>query len=220
MLTIHICSFVYGALLNIYDDIIDTKLIVSSSTIEYIKLSTTTLFSILFFYDGVFCFIHFELTILSLMMDSFYTSKLDANKETEFQKDLCVMNDCIYTFACFLSGIMLPLHTIHNWMYLMNTDFLDVRNLTLYANILIAGLLISIDGFCTPEHVSDKKLYLRCLLLFFFCTLIWGTLKYSFYVYSGCYSIGFMYIGILSSSVGFLGLEKFELLNNYKRKIK
>lgn len=212
-------SFLVGIVLKIYDDIIDEKLNVSIVYIDFLKYFVITLFSIIFYNDFVFSIIYFEMTILSFLMDKYYTSKLEKSKETIEQKDFTAMNDNIWIYSNILSGIFIVYHIVVNYKGLSSFNIYDYKNITLLVNIIINFFIITFDIYFTPEHSSSKKLYARIFVLLLLSTFVYYMTSFSDYIYEGNYGIMLMNIGFLIASVSFLTLNKcnmFDFLKNNK----
>ena len=64
-----VLSFIYGIIFKIYDDIIDNKLNISEYYVGILKYFVITLFSIIFYNDGVFSTLWFVMAFSSLIMD-------------------------------------------------------------------------------------------------------------------------------------------------------
>jgi hypothetical protein len=211
-------SFLFGIFLKVYDDIIDNKLNISEYYVGILKYFVITLFSIIFFNDVVFTIIYFEMTLLSLLMDKFYTSKLHISKDTDEQKDLLALNDNVWMYSCILSGCFIIYHVFKNFNNLKTIDLFSYKNITLFINIVINFFIITIDIYLTPEHASEKKLYVRIFVLIILCIFIYYMSRFSEYIYEGNYGIILMNIGFLISSVIFLSLDKFKVFDKFKNK--
>jgi hypothetical protein len=211
-------SFLYGLFLKIYDDIIDSKFNISEYYVGILRYVLVTLFSIIFYNDVVFSTIYFSMTFSSLIMDKFYTSKLDINKDNDEQKDLLALNDNIWVYSCILSGCFILYHIFKNFNSLKSIDLFSYKNITFFINILINIAIVVIDIYFTPENISDKKLYARIFVLILLCIFIYYMSRFSEYIYEGNYGIILMNIGILIVSVIFLSLDKFKMLYNFKNR--
>ena len=211
-------SFLYGLFLKIYDDIIDSKFNISEYYVGILRYVLVTLFSIIFYNDVVFSTIYFSMTFSSLIMDKFYTSKLDINKDNDEQKDLLALNDNIWVYSCILSGCFILYHIFKNFNSLKSIDLFSYKNITFFINILINIAIVVIDIYFTPENISDKKLYARIFVLILLCIFIYYMSRFSEYIYEGNYGIILMNIGILIVSVIFLSLDKFKMLDNFKNR--
>jgi len=209
-------SFLVGIVLKIYDDIIDEKLNVNVLYIDFLKYFVITLFSIIFYNDFVFSIIYFEMTILSFLMDKYYTSKLEKSKETIEQKDFTAMNDNIWIYSNILSGIFIAYHIVVNYKGLSSFNIYDYKNITLLVNIIINFFIITFDIYFTPEHSSSKKLYARIFVLLLLSTFVYYMTSFSEYIYEGNYGIMLMHIGFLISSVSFLTLNKYNMFDFLK----
>ena len=73
-----ILGFLFGLFLKIYDDIIDNKFNLNNYYIDFLKYFVITLFSIIFFNDAIFSIVYFEMTLLSLLMDKYYSPKFES----------------------------------------------------------------------------------------------------------------------------------------------
>lgn len=204
-------SFLFGIFLKIYDDIIDEKLKIDVIYIDLLKYFVITLFSIIFYNDFVFTIIYFEMTVLSFLMDKYYTSKLENSKDTIEQKDFTAMNDNIWIYSNILSGIFILYHFVVNYNGLTSFNIYDYKNITLLVNIIINFFIITIDIYFTPEHSSDNKLYVRIFVLLLLSTFVYYMTSFSDYIYEGNYGIMLMHIGFLISSVSFLTLNKHKI---------
>jgi hypothetical protein len=213
-----VLSFLFGLFLKIYDDIIDNKLNVNVYYVDFLKYFVITLFSIIFYNDVVFSIIYFEMTLLSLMMDKFYTSKLEISKDTIEQKDLCALNDNIWVYSCLLSGCFVVYHIFMNLNKMKDIHLFDYKNITLFVNIIINFFIITMDIYFTPEHASDKKLLARSIVFILLSVYVYCMSFFSDYIYEGNYSIMLMNIGFLIGSIYFLTLDKFCVFDNLKNK--
>ena len=153
----YLFSFLYGIILKVYDDIIDNKLDVDPFYIDLFKYLTISLFSILFYADSVFSFLWFEMTLLSIFMDVFYTKNLFCNKEQFDAKKLECMNDTVWVYSTILSGLFTIYHLWYNRYHL--TD--SMKNKTLFLFILLCGAIIITDIYITPEHASEKNMQVK-----------------------------------------------------------
>uniref|UniRef100_A0A6C0HRP2 Uncharacterized protein n=1 Tax=viral metagenome TaxID=1070528 RepID=A0A6C0HRP2_9ZZZZ len=211
-----VLSFLFGLFAKVYDDIIDNKLNISEYYVDILKYFVISLVSIVCFNDAVFSIIYFEMTLLSLLMDKFYTSNLDISKDTDDEKDLLALNDNVWVYSCILSGICIIYHIFKNFAKI-NINF-SFKNLTFFINILINFFIITLDIYFTPEHSSDKKLYARIFVLVILCIFIYYMSRFQEYIYEGNYGIILMNIGFLIGSVTFLTLDKFKVFDNFKNK--
>jgi hypothetical protein len=213
-----VLSFLFGLFLKVYDDIIDNKLNISEYYVSILKYFVITLFSIIFFNDGVFSIIYFEMTLVSFLMDKFYTSKLHISKDTDEQKNLLALNDNVWVYSCILSGCFIIYHIFKNFNSLKYINLFNYKNITFFINIIINFFIITIDIYFTPEHASEKKLYTRIFVLIILCIFIYYMTNFSEYIYEGNYGIMLMHIGFLIGSVIFLSLDKFKLFDSLKNK--
>ena len=204
--------------LKIYDDIIDEKLKIDIIYIDLLKYLVITLFSIVFYNDFVFSIIYFEMTILSFLMDKYYTSKLKNSKDTIDQKDFTAMNDTIWIYSCILSGVFVLYHIVVNYNGLTSFNIYDYKNVTLLLSIIINFFIITIDIYFTPEHSSNNKLYVRIFVLLLLSIFVYYMTSFSEYIYEGNYGIMLMHIGFLVSSVSFLTLNKYHVFDYLKHK--
>ena len=78
--------------------------------------------------------------ILSLMMDKYYTSKLEISKDTNEQKDLCALNDNIWIYSLILSGAAVIYHIFMNLNKMKELHLFEYKNITLFVNIIISFL--------------------------------------------------------------------------------
>ena len=213
-----VLSFIYGIIFKIYDDIIDNKLNISEYYVGILKYFVITLFSIIFFNDGVFSTLWFVMAFSSLIMDKFYTSKLHISKDTDEQKDLLAMNDNIWVYSFILSGFFIIYHIFKNFNSLKSIDLFSYKSITFFINILINIIIVVVDIYYTPEHARSKKLYARIFVLILLCIFIYYMTRFSEYIYEGNYGIILMNIGFLIGSVIFLSLDKFKVFDNFKNK--
>jgi len=213
-----VLSFLLGIFLKNYDDIIDNKLSISEYYVDILKYIVVTLFSIIFFNDGVFSTLWFVMAFSSLIMDKFYTSKLDINKDNDEQKDLLAMNDNIWVYSFILSGCFIIYHIFKNFNSLKSIDLFSYKNITFFINIVISIINVVVDIYYTPEHASDKKLYFRIFMVILLSIFTYYMSRFSEYIYEGNYGIILMTIGLLVSSVIFLSLDKFKVFDNFKNK--
>jgi len=213
-----VLCFLFGLFLKIYDDIIDNKFKLNIYYIDFLKYFVITLFSIIFFNDAIFSIVYFEMTLLSLLMDKYYTSKLEINKDTIVSKDLLALNDNIWVYSCILSGIFVVYHLVKNYHTINNIHFFDYKNMTLYINIIINFFIIILDIYFTPEHASDKKLCARIIVLIVLSIFFYYMTFFSEYIYGGNYGIILMHIGFLIGSISFLTLDKCNVFDNLKNK--
>lgn len=209
-------SFLFGIFSKIYDDIIDEKIKIDIIYIDLLKYVVITLFSIIYYNDFVFSIISFEMTVLSFLMDKYYTSKLEKSKETIEQKDFTAMNDNIWIYSNILSGIFIAYHIVVNYKGLSSFNIYDYKNITLLVNIIINFFIITFDIYFTPEHSSSKKLYARIFVLLLLSTFVYYMSQFSEYIYEGNFGIMLMLIGFLISSVSFLTLKKYNVFDNLK----
>ena len=213
-----VLSFIYGIIFKIYDDIIDNKLNISEYYVGILKYFVITLFSIIFYNDGVFSTLWFVMAFSSLIMDKFYTSKLEKSKDTNEQKDFTCFNDNLWMYSLFLSGFFIFYHFFKNFNNLNTIDLFNYKNITFCINILINIIIVVVDIYYTPEHASSKKLYARIFVLILLCIFIYYMTRFSEYIYEGNYGIILMNIGFLIGSVIFLSLDKFKVFDNFKNK--
>jgi len=214
-----VLSFLFGIFLKIYDDIIDNKINIDIYYIDFLKYFVITIFSIIFFNDIVFSIIYFEMTLLSLMMDKFYTSKLEISKDTNEQKDLCALNDNVWVYSCILSGCFVVYHIFMNLNKIKDIQLFDYKNITLFLNIIINFFIITMDIYFTPEHASDKKLFARSIVFILLSGYVYCMSFFSDYIYQGNYGIMLMNIGFLLGSISFLTLYKFNVFDSFKNKL-
>jgi hypothetical protein len=211
-------AFLYGIFLKIYDDIIDNKLKVNLFCLDVLKYFVITLFSIIFYNDAIFSILYFECTLLSLMMDKYYTSNLEKSKDTDIQKDFLALNDNVWTYSCILSGVFVLYHLFN--AEFKNICLLNWKNATLFINIIINFFIITMDIYFTPEHASNKKLYARIFVFIILSIFVYYMTFFSNYIYEGNYGIMLMHIGFLLASICFLTLDKFGILERFKNKPK
>jgi hypothetical protein len=213
-----VLSFLFGLFLKIYDDIIDNKLNLNIYYVEILKYFVITLFSIIFFNDVIFSILYFECTLLSFLMDKYYTSKLEISKDTIEQKDLCALNDNIWVYSCILSGCFIFYHIFMNLNKIKDIQLFDYKNITLFVNIIINFFIITMDIYFTPEHASDKKLLARSIVFILLSTFVYYMTNFSDFIYEGSYGILIMHIGFLIGSISFLTLDKFNVIDSFKNK--
>jgi len=212
-----VLSFLFGLFLKVYDDIIDNKLNISEYYVDILKYFVITLFSIIFFNDGVFSTLFVVMGFSSLIMDKFYTSNLHISKDTDEQKDLLALNDNVWVYSCILSGCFIIYHIFKNFNSLKSINLFSYKNITLFISIVINFFIIIIEIYFTPEHASEKKLYSRICVLIILCIFIYYMTYFSEYIYEGNYGIMLMDIGILIGSIIFLSLDKFKVFDNLKK---
>jgi hypothetical protein len=212
-----VLSFLFGLFLKVYDDIIDNKLNISEYYVDILKYFVITLFSIIFFNDGVFSTLFVVMGFSSLIMDKFYTSNLHISKDTDEQKDLLAFNDNVWVYSCILSGCFIIYHIFKNFNSLKSINLFSYKNITLFISIVINFFIIIIEIYFTPEHASEKKLYSRICVLIILCIFIYYMTYFSEYIYEGNYGIMLMDIGILIDSIIFLSLDKFKVFDNLKK---
>lgn len=213
-----VISFIFGIFLKIYDDIIDEKLKIDIIYIDLLKYFVITLCSIILYNDFVFSIIFFEMISVSWLMDKLYTSKLENSKDTIEQKDFTAINDNVWIYSCILSGVFILYHIIVNYNKLTTLNIYKYKNITLLVSIIINFFIIIIDIYFTPEHSSNNKLYIRFFVLLLLSTFVYYMSSYSEYIYEGNFGIMFMNIGTLISSVSFLTLKKYGVIDYLKYK--
>jgi hypothetical protein len=213
-----VLSFLFGLFLKIYDDIIDNKLNLNIYYVEILKYFVITLFSIIFFNDVIFSVLYFECTLLSFLMDKYYTSKLEISKDTIEQKDLCALNDNIWVYSCILSGCFIFYHIFMNLNKIKDIQLFDYKNITLFVNIIINFFIITMDIYFTPEHASDKKLLARSIVFILLSTFVYYMTNFSDFIYEGSYGILIMHIGFLIGSISFLTFDKYNFFDYLKNK--
>ena len=211
-------SFLVGIVLKIYDDIIDEKLNVNVLYIDFLKYLTITLFSIIFYNDIIFSILWFYVSFLSHLMDIFYTSKLEKNKDTIKNKDLLALNDNIWKYLYVIAGCFIFYHTIVNYSSFKNFTIFNYKNLTFLINILISSIIVLGDIYFTPEHSSGNKLYARICVFVLLSLFIYYMTFLSNYIYQGNYSIMLLFIGFLIASISFLSFDKFKMFDSLKNK--
>jgi len=212
-----LCVF-YGIFIKIYDDLIDEKFKIDVFYIDLIKYFVTSLCSIICYNDFVFAIIHFEMTIVSFVMDKYYTSQLETSKDTVEQKDFKAMNDNFWIYSSILTGLFILYHLAVNYNGLMTFDFYEYKSITTLFNIIICFFIITIDIYFTPEHSSDNKLYIRVFVLLLLSTFVYCMSSFSEYIYEGNYGIMLLHIGYLITSVSFLTLKKYDVFDGWKNK--
>jgi len=213
-----VLSFLFGIFLKIYDDIIDNKLNLNIYYVDILKYFVITLFSIIFYNDVIFATLWFSMAFSSLLMDKYYTSKLDISKDTNEQKDFTCHNDNVWVYSLKLSGISIVYHIFMNLNKIKDIQLSDYKNITFLVNIIINLIIVISDIYFTPEHASDKKLYARIVVFILLSVFVYYMSSFSDYIYEGNYSIMLMNIGFLIGSISFLTLDKFCVFNNLKNK--
>lgn len=203
-----VLSFLVGIFLKIYDDITDTKLNIDVFYVDLLKYFVITLFSIIFYNDGVFSTLVFVMSITSLIMDKYYITTI---QQSNNYKDLSCFNDNVWIYILILSGVFMIYHGIINY----KTPF-DYKQFTFIVTIFISIILCIFEVYFTPEHVSNKKLYIRIAVLILLIIFFWYMTQFSDYIYEGNYSIFLMNIGCFISSVYFLTLDKFHMFDYLK----
>lgn len=211
-----ILCFVYGIILKIYDDITDNKLKVDIYYVELLKYIVITLFSIIFYNNVVFSTLWFVMAFASLLMDKFYTSKLENSKDNNEQKDLTCFNDNLWVYSLILSGVAIIYHIFMNLNKMEDIHLFDYKNITLFINIIFNIVLVITEIYVTPENASEKKLYMRILACTLYSILVYYLTNFSDYIYEGTYGIMFMNIGALVGSISFLTLDKFHVFDSLK----
>lgn len=209
-------SFLLGMFAKIYDDIIDEKLNIDIIYVEVLKYSIITICSILFYNSFVFASIFGVVGLLTFLGDTYYTSKLENCKDTTEQKDLTSLNDGIWIYSFALSGLFIIYHSVVD--YSSFNIIYNYKNIGTLVNTLICSFILVIDIYFTPEHSSDNKLYVRLFVLLFLSTFFYYMTLYSEYIYEGDYGIILTGIGYFASSVCFLTLNKFHVLDYLKHK--
>jgi len=200
--------FLTGIFLKIYDDITDNKLKVDVFYVDLLKYFVITLFSISLYNDGVFSTLVFIMSITSLLMDKYYIITLDEKKTG---KDLSCFNDNVWIYVLILSGVFMIYHGIINY----NIKF-DCKQITFIINIFINIILCIFEVYFNPEHISNKKLYIRICVLIILIIFFYYMTQFSDYIYEGNYGIFLMSIGCFISSVCFLTLDKFNMFDYLK----
>ena len=132
-----ILCFLYGIIFKIYDDITDNKINIDNYYIEILKYFVITLFSIIFYNDIVFSTLWFVMAFSSLLMDKFFTSKLENSKDNNKQKDFTCFNDNLWVYSLILSGISIIYHIFMNLNKIKYVNLYDYKNITFFVNIII-----------------------------------------------------------------------------------
>lgn len=211
-----ILYFLVGIIPKIYDDITDNKLNIDIYYVELLKYFVITLYSITFYNDVIFSTLFFIMAFSSLLMDKFYTSKLENSKDNNEQQDLTCFNDNLWVYSLILSGVAIIYHIFMNLNKMENIHLFDYKNITFFINIIITIIIVIVDIYYTPEHASEKKLYARifgCILLSIF---VYYMTNFSDYIYEGTYGIMLMIISALLGSISFLTLDKFHVFDSLK----
>ena len=136
-----VLSFIYGIIFKIYDDIIDNKLNINEYYVDILKYIVITLFSIIFFNDGVFSTLWFVMAFSSLIMDKFYTSKLQKSKDTIEQKDFTCFNDNLWMYSLFLSGFFIIYHIFKNFNSFKHLNLFSWKNINFLIYITLQNML-------------------------------------------------------------------------------
>ena len=207
MKELFVVSFLYGIILKIYDDVIDNRLKIGNQIIDYLSYTTISLCLLACYLSGSFSFIYFELTLLTFIMDYIYTFQF--KEDTEESKDLCGMNDNVWTFTHWISAMFGIYHLISNGP---DIKIHDVRFYTFLFFIVVNFFIVIIDIYFTPEHSSNRKYYTRIVVLLLLSVAVFLMNKYSDYFYDGAIAIMLMYVGLLISSVTFMTIEKSDLI--------
>jgi hypothetical protein len=213
-----ILSFIYGIIFKIYDDITDNKINIDNYYLDFLKYFVITLFSIIFYNDIVFSTLWFAMAFSSLLMDKFYTSKLENSKDNNEQKDFTCFNDNLWVYSLILSGIAIIYHIFMNSNKMKDIHLFDYKNITFFINIIINLIIVIVDIYYTPEHASEKKLYARSIVFILLSLYVYCISFFSEYIYEGNYSIMMMNIGFLLGSISFLTCDKFNVFDNLKTK--
>ena len=211
-----ILCFAYGIIFKIYDDITDNKLNVDIYYVELLKYFVITLFSINFYNDVVFSTLWFVMALASLLMDKFYTSKLENSKDNNEQQDFTCFNDNLWVYSLILSGVAIIYHIFMNLNKMEDIHLFDYKNITLFINISINLIFIIADICYTPEHASEQKLYARIFCCILYSIFVYYTTYFSDYIYEGTYGIMLMNIGAFLGSISFLTLDKFHVFDSVK----
>ena len=128
------------------------------------------------------------------------------------------MNDNTWIYSNILSGIFILYHIVVNYTELNSFNIYDYKNITLLVSIIINFFIITIDIYFTPEHSSNNKLYARIFVLLLLSTFLYYMTSFSEYIYEGNYGVILMHIGFLISSVTFLTLKKYNMIDSLKHK--
>ena len=211
-----ILCFVVGIMLKIYDDITDNKLNIDIYYVELLKYFVITLFSIIFYNDVIFSTLFFIMAVSSLLMDTFYTSKLENSKDNNEQQDFTCFNDNLWVYSFILSGAAIIYHILMNVNKMEDIQLLDYKNITFFINIIITIIIVVADIYFTPEHASEKKLYARIFGFILLSIFVYYMTHYSDYIYEGTYGIMLMIISVLLGSISFLTLDKFHVFDSLK----
>ncbi|MHA2082425.1 MAG: hypothetical protein ACXABD_01590 [Candidatus Thorarchaeota archaeon] len=207
MKEIFVVSFLYGLVAKIYDDVIDNKLKTGSQVIDYLSYITVSLCLLVCYLSGSFSFICFEMALLTFIMDHIYTFQF--KEDTEESKDLCGMNDNVWMFTIWVSGMFSIYHLIKNGL---DIKLQNVKSYTFLLFIMVNFLIVMTDIYFTPEHSSNRKYYARIVGLLLLSVVVFLMNKYSDYFYDGTIAIMAMNVGFLLSSVIFMSIEKSDLV--------
>jgi hypothetical protein len=211
--------FFYGVIFKIYDDMIDNKLNIDNYYLEILKYFVITLFSTIFYNDSVFATLWFAMAFSSLLMDKFYTSKLENSNDNNNQKDFTCFNDNLWVYSLILSGVFIIYHIFMNLNKIKDVNLFDYKNITFFVSIIINIIIVIVDIYYTPEHVSDKKLYARICVFILLSIFMYYMTYFSEYIYEGNYGIMLMNIGFLFGSISFLTFDKFKMFDYLKNKV-
>lgn len=214
-----ILCFLYGIIFKIYDDITDNKFNINIYYLELLKYFVITLFSIIFYNDGVFSTLWFIMAFTSLLMDKYYTSALEKSKDTIEQQNFTCFNDNLWVYSLILSGCFVIYHIFNNFNNFKNINIFDYKNITFFVNIIINIIIVISDIYYTPEHASEKKLYARICVFILLSVFFYYMTNFSEYIYEGNYGIILMNIGFLLGSISFLTLDKFNIFDRLKNKL-
>ncbi len=208
-------SFLFGVILNVYDDIIDNKLDINTTITDFFCYASITLQAILCYKSPYFSVILAIMSGISAIMDYFYTRML--KKETYDSKDLTCMNDSFFIYLLCLSIMFTFYHFSNKSIYFNKKD----QKTASFYNFAIINLLIAVaDIYFTPEHSSRKKFYARLMMLFVVSTIVFYMIKYKDHFHNGVIGIMLMNLGILIWSVIYFLLENTSIITNLKPKIK
>jgi hypothetical protein len=211
-----ILCFLVGISIKIYDDITDNKLNVDIYYVELLKYFLITLFSIIFYNDVVFSTLFFVMACSSLLMDKFYTSKLENSKDNNEQQDFTCFNDNLWVYSLMLSGVAIIYHIFMNLNKMGDIQLFDYKNITFFINIIINLIIVIADIYYTPEHASDNKLNARICVIILLSIFVYYMTNFSDYIYEGNYGIMLMNISVLLGSISFLTLDKFHVFDSLK----
>lgn len=200
-----ILGFLLGIVFKIYDDLIDFKLDVRQ---EYVDFSCFTFISLIVIlcHDPSFCITSFAICLLTFVMDKYYTCKLKENFEDSTQKNLEGMNDTLWLYTLFITGVGVMYHAC------TSVFTITIKSFTFVFHMILSLAIVFLDIYLTPEHASTTKLRARVGVLILLCFLLWAMLPYAAYFYDAAFSVMGVFIGFLIASISFLLLHQNGML--------